>query len=416
MFIAKVLFKISGSIAAYKSAVIISKLVQSGYTVQTVVTSAALQFIGRATLEGLTGKPVLTDQFEPGKMMDHINLVKWADITILAPATANTINRLASGLGDNLVSTLFLAHDWEKPYLIAPAMNTKMYNHPATRSALEKIKNWGVTVLPTTEGYLACGDEGQGKMLEPDAILPYIMEACSSVLPAPETIPRVIITAGGTREAIDAVRFVSNISTGYTGASLADNFIRNGISVTYLHGPQTRKPTLLCDCKIFTSAHDLDIKLEQLVSGNQYDALLHLAAVSDYTPETLLEDGKHTPLPLKSKIASGPERLTIAFRRTSKIVHKIKTIAANKRLKLVAFKFTAFSSTDQQRQAVDNLFAGSQADIVVGNDISDRIDGRQTDFTVYSKSLSLEPVTAPTVHDLGMVLRQKLFENKDQKS
>ncbi len=416
MFITKVLFKISGSIAAYKSAILISKLVQSGYAVQTVATPAALQFIGRATLEGLTGKPVLTDQFEPGKMMDHINLVKWADITILAPATANTINRLASGLGDNLVSTLFLAHDWEKPYLIAPAMNTKMYNHPATRSALEKIKNWGVTVLPTTAGYLACGDKGQGKMLEPAAILPYILEARPSVLPALETTPRVIITAGGTREAIDAVRFVNNISTGYTGASLADNFIRNGILVTYLHGPQTRKPTLLCECKTFTSAYDLDVKLEQLVSGSQYDALLHLAAVSDYTPEALLEEGKHTSLPLKSKIASGPERLTITFRRTPKIVNKIKTIATNKRLKLVAFKFTAFSSTDQQRQAVDNLFAGSQADIVVGNDISNRIDEQQTGFTVYSKSLSLEPVTALTVHNLGMVLRQKLFENKDQKS
>ena len=295
-------------------------------------------------------------------------------------------------------------------------MNTKMYNHPATRSALEKIKNWGVTVLPTTAGYLACGDKGQGKMLEPAAILPYILEARPSVLPALETTPRVIITAGGTREAIDAVRFVNNISTGYTGASLADNFIRNGILVTYLHGPQTRKPTLLCECKTFTSAYDLDVKLEQLVSGSQYDALLHLAAVSDYTPEALLEEGKHTSLPLKSKIASGPERLTITFRRTPKIVNKIKTIATNKRLKLVAFKFTAFSSTDQQRQAVDNLFAGSQADIVVGNDISNRIDEQQTGFTVYSKSLSLEPVTALTVHNLGMVLRQKLFENKDQKS
>ena len=139
----KILYQISGSIAAYKSAAIISKLVQSGFEIQTVVTQEALRFIGPATLEGLTGKRVLSDLFESGRMMDHINLMKWTDISVLAPATANTINRLARGLADNLVGNLFLAHDWSKPYLLAPAMNVNMLNHPATQTSLEILKNWG---------------------------------------------------------------------------------------------------------------------------------------------------------------------------------------------------------------------------------------------------------------------------------
>ncbi|MCK9211489.1 MAG: phosphopantothenoylcysteine decarboxylase, partial [Ignavibacteriaceae bacterium] len=119
----KILFKITGSIAAYKSAYLISILVQNGFEVKVVATDYALKFIGKATLEGLTGNKVFTDSFEEGEMMSHINLNKWADLTIICPATANTINKLAAGIADNLLTSLFLAHDRNKPYLIAPAMN-----------------------------------------------------------------------------------------------------------------------------------------------------------------------------------------------------------------------------------------------------------------------------------------------------
>lgn len=124
--------------AAYKSAYLVSKLVQNGFEVQVVMTEASLKFIGKATLEGLTGKPVLIDHFEDGKMMNHISLVKWADLTILCPASANTINKMANGIADNLVTSLFLANTWDKPYLVVPAMNTLMFNHPATQESLEK--------------------------------------------------------------------------------------------------------------------------------------------------------------------------------------------------------------------------------------------------------------------------------------
>jgi len=170
MLHSKILLKITGSIAAYKTGTLISKLIQEGCEVQTVATKSALGFIGPGTLEGLTGNPVLSDVFETGRMMDHIRLTKWADITVLAPASANTLNQMAAGIGDSSVTALFLAHDWAKPYVIAPAMNTKMLNHPATKRSLKTLQKWGAHILPTASGYLACGDEGKGKMIEPNII------------------------------------------------------------------------------------------------------------------------------------------------------------------------------------------------------------------------------------------------------
>lgn len=173
----KVLFQFSGSIACYKACFAVSKLVQDGYEVRTVCTPSALKFIGAATLEGLTGHPVFTDAFEVGRAMDHIALAKWADLAILCPATANSINALAAGLGQDPIGTIFLAYDLSKPYLVAPAMNQEMFGHPATRDSLEKLRGWGVQVLPTGEGRQACGDVGPGRLLEPEQICQEVSRA-----------------------------------------------------------------------------------------------------------------------------------------------------------------------------------------------------------------------------------------------
>jgi phosphopantothenoylcysteine decarboxylase/phosphopantothenate--cysteine ligase len=345
-------------------------------------------------------------------MMDHINLMKWTDISVLAPATANTINRLARGLADNLVGNLFLAHDWSKPYLLAPAMNVNMLNHPATQTSLEILKNWGVTVLPTKEGYLACGDEGAGKMLEPEAIIKYIKEATEAIKPSSEHSRQILITAGSTQEEIDSVRFVSNISTGNTGASLADYFIRSGTAVTYLHGMQTRKPTLPCHCQTFGSTADLETKLKHLLSHTRFDAVIHLAAVSDYVPDTLLVGKKTILLPLKEKFISDPKQISITLHRNPKLVQKIKSISKNKQIKLVAFKLTDQSSVDQRRQAALNLFKETQSDFVVGNDMTNRKGNRQSAFQVYKRTSKLHPHLAQTVNNLGEILNNMLFETK----
>ena len=168
---ANVLFLLSGSIAAYKACTVISRLAQAGVTVQTVATPAALRFVGAATLEGLSGRPVFSDLWEEGRALDHIELARAADLALLCPATANTINRLAAGLADDPVGALFLA--WElkqKPWWIAPAMNHCMWQHRATAASLAKLRDWGVRVLDPVDGPHACGEAGAGRLMEPEAI------------------------------------------------------------------------------------------------------------------------------------------------------------------------------------------------------------------------------------------------------
>ena len=173
-----VLFLLSGSIACYKACTAISRLAQAGVTVQTVATPAALKFVGPATLEGLSGRPVFSDLFESGRALDHIELARAADLALVCPATANTINRLAAGLADDAIGALFLA--WElkdKPWWIAPAMNVKMWEHPATTASLEKLRSWGMRVLEPAAGALACGEIGPGRLAEPEQIAAEVLSA-----------------------------------------------------------------------------------------------------------------------------------------------------------------------------------------------------------------------------------------------
>jgi phosphopantothenoylcysteine synthetase/decarboxylase len=177
----KVLVQLSGSIAAYKTCYLISRLVQEGHEVKVVATRGALEFVGKASLEGLSGQPVFCDIYEEGRMMDHIHLSKWADLSVLAPASANTIARLAQGLSDDPIGTLFLAWDLKKPYWLAPAMNQQMYQHPATQEALKKLGSWGVRLLQGDSGHQACGDVGPGRLMEPDQIYETIMQRGKSL-------------------------------------------------------------------------------------------------------------------------------------------------------------------------------------------------------------------------------------------
>lgn len=172
----RLLFLLTGSISCYKACFAISRLVQAGIEVRTVATPSALRFVGSATLEGLTGHPVASDLWESGKAMDHINLARWADLALVAPATANTLNRLSAGLADDLVGSLFLA--WEinkKPWWVAPAMNVAMFNHALTQASLAKLTTLGVRVLPTGSGALACGEEGEGRLLEPEQLVTEVL-------------------------------------------------------------------------------------------------------------------------------------------------------------------------------------------------------------------------------------------------
>ena len=389
-----ILFGLSGSIAAYKSADAVSKLVQKGYNVQVVTTKSALKFIGPATLEGLTGKEVISDTFIPGKMMSHIDLVKWADIMILAPATASTINSMHHGLGNNLVLSLFLAHDWDKPYYIAPAMNTKMWMHPATTLSLEKLKNWGVKILEPEEGALACGDYGAGRMVSSDLLVKTIEDYKNNKIKL-----SVLITSGGTKEPIDGARFISNISTGKTAAKVAEVFINNGWDVTFLSSKDSKNPNGKCKKKKFSTFNDLDKEIKSLIGNRKFDVFIHSAAVSDYTPEKVNE---------KIKINSTKKTLTLTLKKTPKLVNKVLSNSHNKSMKLIAFKFTVNLNMDQKNKKIEKLFKDSNADIVIQNDILDRKGDKQTGYNIYNEKGKISE--AMDAHSLGNILQKEMRE------
>jgi len=379
-----ILIKITGSIAAYKSAYLISKLVQNGFNVKTVVTESALYFIGKATLEGLTGNRVYTDTFADGEMMSHINLVKWADLTIVVPADANTLNKFANGIADNLVTSLFLANEKGKPYLIAPAMNVNMYEHPATQKSLNTLVEWGIKVLPTDEGYLACGDEGKGKLLDPDKIYNYILKELNSQK------KKVLLTVGGTREWIDNVRYITNLSTGQTGNSIADSLFKNGYNVTILKSEIIGFPESNINSISFDSYSDLKKKIKEELKKNKYDLIIHLAAVSDYSPVTLNSIENKYSLPIDDKVSSSPENISIDFRKNEKIANEIKKWSLNKEIKLIAFKLLNSDDSELKRSELDKIFTKSNSDFVVVNSLTTRENNKQRNFQLFSDATNFK--------------------------
>lgn len=405
----KILVKLSGSIAAYKTAYLISKLVQNDFEVQTVATNSSLEFIGKATLEGLTGKPVLTDQYESGKMMSHINLMKWADLILVCPASANTINKMSNGIADNLVTSLFLAYNFDKPYLIAPAMNTAMYNHPTTKLSLQKLTDWGITVLPTESGHLACGDVGEGKLIEPDYIYERIIEALKSKKPFDKNRSKILVTGGATRENIDGVRFISNLSTGKTASTIADELAANGFSVTFLHGINSALPKNDIEMIPFTDFKDLQKNLLKLISENKYDAIIHAAAVSDYTIDKIHYDQKELKPSLNKKIESS-KNLILTLKPTEKILDKIKAHSKNSQVVLFAFKFSDKNDFEQSKQMVKKLIHSSKADYVVLNHLFDRNKkDQQTNFHLFSddKVISKSQTAKELSERIIEILKQK---------
>jgi len=377
MCAAKILFELSGSIAAWKACAVISRLVQEGHEVQTIATSAALQFIGPATLEGLTGRPVRSDMWDRGTAMDHINLVKWADLVVLCPVTANTINRLAAGLADDLVGALFLAHDWKKPFLLAPAMNPAMWAHPATRAGVEALRGWGVKILPVARGRLACGDEGEGRMIEPDEIVAAIRAALpgarvsaeSGAAAAPRR--RVLVTAGGTEEPIDGVRTLTNFSTGRTGVLLAEHLRACGCDVTLMRSHRAAPAPAGVRSETFVTFADLRAALERLLGGESFDAVVHAAAVSDYSVAGLRVNGQPRA-PGAGKIGTEQD-VSIQLAPNPKLVDHLRTWTRNPALRVVAFKLTRGADAAAAQAAVEKLFAHSRADAVVHNEL-DAVD------------------------------------------
>jgi len=374
-----ILFIFTGSIAAYKACDVVSQLVQRGHAVRGVATASALKFIGPATLEGLTGSSVLTDLFENGRALDHIALTRWADLVIVCPATANTINRLAAGLADDLTGALFLAHDRTKPWLIAPAMNPAMWAHPATGEAVGRLRSWGVRFIDVGEGRTACGETGEGRLAEPAAVL----AAIEGALARPKRKLRVLVTAGGTAEPVDGVRVLTNTSTGATGAGIATQLARTGHEVVLLRarGAMAAAAGGPCREETFVTFAELDAALRRLLGTGRFDAVIHAAAVSDYGVDSIISADGVVPAGVSGKIESGRAPL-LRLHPHPKLVDGLRGLSPRP-LTVVAFKLTHGADAAQAEAAVRQLFAHSGADYVVHNDLAVRTDAQTFPSTIY---------------------------------
>jgi phosphopantothenoylcysteine decarboxylase / phosphopantothenate---cysteine ligase len=359
-------FVLTGSIAGYKACDAVSRLVQLGHRVRAVATESALRFVGAATLEGLTGERVLTDLFEPGAALEHIQITRWADAVVVCPATANTLNRFAAGLADDLAGALFLAHDRSKPFLVAPAMNPAMWLHPATQESVAKLESWGVRFISVGDGRTACGELGEGRLAEPQDIV----AAIEASLARPSRRMRVLVTSGGTSEAIDGVRSITNASTGRTGAGVADRMARCGHEVVLLRARGSSPAPAGCREETFTSFADLDAALGRLLSREHFDAVVHAAAVSDFGVEAVLVGGAARP-PSAGKLDSGGAPV-IRLRPNPKLVDSLRSRSLNGSVRIVAFKLTRGEDRAGALRAVDSLLEHSGADLVVQNDLAER--------------------------------------------
>jgi phosphopantothenoylcysteine decarboxylase/phosphopantothenate--cysteine ligase len=358
----------TGSIAAYKGCDVVSRLVQRGHRVRCVATAAALKFIGPATLEGLTGSAVMSDAFAPGSALEHINLTRWADAVLVCPATANTLNRFAAGLADDLAGALFLAHDRTKPWLVAPAMNPAMWSHPATLASVEKLRGWGVRFIDPAAGRTACGETGAGRLAEPETVV----AALEAALARPVRRLRVLVTSGGTAEPIDGVRVLTNTSTGATGALIATHLSRAGHEVVLLRAKNSHPAEGASREETFVTFAQLDTALRRLIAAERFDAVIHAAAVSDYSLDMVVMADGATPLAAGSegKLASGGAPL-LRLKPNPRLIDGLRGLGAE-RFMLIAFKLTHGAEAAHATAAVQKLFAHSGADYVVHNDLSAR--------------------------------------------
>lgn len=276
----RILLGITGGIAAYKSAELVRRLRERGAEVRVVMTSAACEFITPLTMQALSGNPVSTSLLDHNAeaAMGHIQLARWADVILVAPATANFIARLAQGMADDLLSTLCLAADVH--LLVAPAMNHQMWNNKATQANAETIMNRGVWILGPATGDQACGETGPGRMLEPDDL---VIAVASVFQASPLSGVKVMVSAGPTQEHIDPVRFISNRSSGRMGYAVARSAMEAGAEVTLVSGPVSLAPPERVQCiKVTTAEQMRDAVMSRAVDVNIF---ISTAAVADYRCE-----------------------------------------------------------------------------------------------------------------------------------
>jgi len=346
----RIVLGITGGIAAYKSAELVRRLCEQGAEVRVVMTEAATRFITPLTLQALSGHPVHVDLFEAEAQngMGHIELARWADLLLIAPATAHCLAKLAHGLADDLLSTLALAT--QAKVALAPAMNQAMYSHPATQANLALLQSRGVQLFGPGVGSQACGEVGSGRMLEPDEI---VQLAASSFAPQVLAGLRVLITAGPTQESIDPVRYISNHSSGKMGFALAQAAAQAGAQVTLVAGP-VHLPTPAAVQRVdVKSAREM---LAACEAAMPCDVLIAAAAVADYHPQTVaqhkLKKNPQNPEGLQLQLICNPDILATLAGRTDR-----------------PFCVGFAAETDNLLEHAASKLHGKNLDLIVANDV-----------------------------------------------
>lgn len=352
----KIILGITGGIAAYKSATIVRLLVKQGAEVKVVMSASAKEFITPLTLAALSKNPVLTDFFDPtnGQWNSHVDLGLWADAYLIAPATANSLAKMAAGIADNLLLTTYLSA--KCPVFLAPAMDLDMFAHPATQRNLQILRSYGNLVIEPSFGELASGLEGKGRMEEPENIVHFLDDYFT---PKQLAGKKILITAGPTYEKIDPVRFIGNFSSGKMGFALAESCAAHGAEVWMIAGP------------VQLSLHHKNIQLIKVSSAQEMfdavtekfpemDGAILSAAVADFTPMATAED----------KIKRKGDRLTIELKPTPDIAATLGKIKTEKQF-LVGFALETSNEIENAQLKLKN----KNLDFIVLNSLRDEKAG-----------------------------------------
>lgn len=371
---------VTGGIGAYKAVEVARLLDKRGHRVRVVMTRAAARFVGPLTFEAITRSPVITSQFKPGMNaeIEHVSLASEMALLVVAPATANCIAKFANGIADDFLSALYLAT--RAPVLMAPAMNTQMWDHAAVRENLARLKARGIEILDPGEGYLACGWVGKGRLAEPEAIA----EAADRILQPRRSLAgrRVLVTAGPTFEDIDAVRFIGNRSSGRMGFALAHEAARRGADVVLVAGPTSVEPPPVTELIRVRSAQEMFDAVG--MRAGQMDVVVMAAAVADYTPAGGASAGK----------LEKSDGLTVQLVGTPDVLAHLGQVRGESRLPvLVGFA----AQTGEVVEPARRKLASKRADLVVANDVSAPDSG----FDVETNQVTL--VSADSVDPLPLM-------------
>ena len=358
-----VILGVTGSIAAYKAADLASRLVKQHAEVQVIMTGNAAYFIHPITFETLTGRKCLTDTFDRNFEfeVEHISLAKKADLMVVAPATANVIAKFACGIADDMLTTTFLACTC--PVLIAPAMNTRMYENAATQDNIRTLKSRGIQFIEPAFGHLACGDEGKGKLEDPAVIADRILRAIA--FEKDLAGKKILVTAGPTREAIDPVRYITNHSSGKMGYAIARMAAFRGADVTLVSGQVSLKGPAGVKLIRIESAGDLFRAVTQVAAEQDY--IIKAAAVADYRPVNISDE----------KIKKTDDDMTIPLERTE---DTLQYLGDHKRAGQLLCGF-AMETSDMEEKARKKL-ARKNLDLIVANNVKVAGAGFGTDTNV----------------------------------